>query len=306
MLASLSVDLDELDLYDGIHARVRRAPPGLVYARGLLRALDLAKEAKVPLTLFVVSRDLERPGVCDALRDAIASGHTVESHSRTHPYDLVRRPSAELDSEVAGSFEDLERRLGVRPCGFRAPGYSISRRVLAAVARAGATFDSSVLPSPPYYAAKLAVLAAHALGGRRSTSIAGPPAQWLSSAEPRRIALGLGTPDGLLELPISVTRLGRLPLIGTTLGLLGPGLAPRLVAAAGPVPLLNLELHGVDFLDARDGPGLDLPELARPLDLRLHAFRAAIDYARDVGRRFVTLREAAASLAPSLPTSPCI
>ncbi len=290
LLASLSVDLDELDLYDGIHARVRSTPPGLVYARGLFRALELAREVGAPLTLFVVSRDLERPEVRDALGAALAAGHVVESHSRTHPYDLVRRTDAELDAEIAGSFDQIERALGVRPRGFRAPGYTISGRVFDALGRAGAEFDSSVLPSPAYYAAKLAVLAAYALRGRRSSSLVGPPGQWLGASLPRRVD---GAGHALVELPISVTRWVRLPLIGTTLGWAGPRFAGRLVGAAGTPPLLNLELHGIDFLDAGEGDGLDLPELTRPLEARLAAFRRVVSCAKSEGRRFVTLREAA-------------
>ncbi|NUO52765.1 MAG: polysaccharide deacetylase family protein [Polyangiaceae bacterium] len=305
-LLALSVDLDDLELYRAIHglpsdeeAARARFSVSPAYVTGVRRALAFARERGVPLTFFCVARDLEDPSVQGALAGAIAEGHTVESHSQTHPYDLSRRSPNELDREIGGSFDAIERALGVRPTGFRAPGYIVDDPVFDALERAGAAFDSSVMPCPPYYFAKLAVLGAMQMIGRRSKSIVGGASVLVAPTEPYRP----GSPyfrrgsRPLVELPIQVTRGPRLPVIGTSLGRAGERGARALVRACGATPLLNLELHLIDFLDRSDVPIelADLPELRTPLARRLAAFGAAIDAA--LGRRAVTLAEAARSVA---------
>ena len=305
-LLAVSVDLDDLELYRAIHglpsdeeAARGRFEASAAYVISVKRALSFARERGIPLTFFCVARDLEDPNVQGALAGALAEGHAVESHSQTHPYDLSRRSADELDREIGASFDAIERALGVRPAGFRAPGYIVSDPVFDALERAGASFDSSVMPCPPYYFAKLAVLGAMQMIGRHSKSIVGSSSVLLAPTEPYRP----GAPyfrrgsRPLVELPIQVTRGPRLPVIGTSLGRAGSRGARALVRACGDTPLLNLELHLVDFLDRSDVPIelAGLPELRVPLDRRLAAFGAAIDAAS--GRRPATLAEAARSLS---------
>lgn len=305
-LLALSVDLDDLELYRAIHglpseeeAARGRFEASRAYTTGVGRALAFARDRGVPLTFFCVARDLEDPSVQSALAGAVAAGHAVESHSQTHPYDLSRRSPTELDQEIGGSFDAIERALGVRPAGFRAPGYIVNDAVFDALERAGAAFDSSVMPCPPYYFAKLAVLGAMQMIGRRSKSIVGNISVLGAPTVPYRP----GSPyfrrgsRSLVELPIQVTRGPRLPVIGTSLGRAGERGARSLVRACGDTPLLNIELHLIDFLDRSDVPIelAGLPELRVPLDRRLAAFGAAIDAA--AGRRSVTAAEAARSFS---------
>lgn len=301
-VAAISIDLDEVHHYRAIHglpalprgSRAARA----VFGLALPRALDWAERHGARLTLFAVSDDLAHAENADALRAALARGHDVESHSKSHPYDLVRRSASELQREVGGSFDALERALGVRPRGFRAPGYTLSDALLDAVEQAGARYDASLLPSPAYYALKLAALGAIGAAGRRSTSIVGPLRPMFGPIEPYRP----GTPywtrgeRALLEIPMRVTPGARLPLIGSSLGLAGARGARLMVRACRARPTFSLELHGMDFLEREDGLedlAPHLPELARPLARRLAALDAALAELRTCGFELGTLREIA-------------
>jgi hypothetical protein len=80
------------------------------------------------------------------------------------------------------------------------------------------------------------------------------------------------------ELPIAVTPVLRLPVIGTSV-VMAPGWARRrLVAAVLDAPFVNLELHGIDLADAA-GDGFPGELVARQPDLRrgLAAKRAALE-----------------------------
>lgn len=291
--AAVSVDLDELRHYRAIHG-LGTGQDGAVFRLAIPRAMAWARQQQLPLTFFVVASDLTSAENKDVLRTALREGHAVESHSSTHPYDLVRRPSDEIRREVGGSFDAIEGTLGVRPRGFRAPGYTLSNEVLDAVEEAGGTYDASSLPSPSYYFAKLAALGAIAQAGRRSVSIVGPVRGTLGPTQPYRPQHRAWWKRGqrpLLEIPMFVTRGPRLPIIGTSLGLAG-GRAALLVRAGLPAHYVSLELHGMDFLDVSDGLE-DLrrhqPELARPLTVRMRAYDLAIAALRDAGHSFVTL-----------------
>jgi hypothetical protein len=93
-----------------------------------------------------------------------------------------------------------------------------------------------------------------------------------------------------------VTPVLRLPVIGTSIALAGPTGARWLARSCVGEALVNLELHGIDFLDASDGLA-DLlpyqPELRIALSRRLDALSAALDVLRRAGYSFVRLDEAA-------------
>ena len=253
----VSVDLDPIGCYHAIHGLP--PPPAehadVVLSRALPRFLELFAELDARVTFFVVGADAEAAlakGGGEALAGAVAAGHELGNHSHAHPYDLVRRPVEEIRADLARC-DALLRTLGADPVGFRAPGYTHDAALLAEVERLGYRYDSSALPSPTYYAAKLAAIGWHALHGRRSQSLARTLGALFGARTPHRVG-------GLVELPISVLGPLRLPLVGTFV-LAGPAWMRRtLVHHALREDDVHLELHGLDLADAD----------ADPIDERLH------------------------------------
>jgi hypothetical protein len=302
-LAALSVDLDEIHHYFAIHGL---APGGraehAVYDVALARMGDFGASLGVPLTLFAVGDDLARDASAAALRALHAKGHAVENHSLSHRYDLVRLAPAAIATQVSGGADAIERAVGARPTGFRAPGYTISDAVLDALEAEGVAFDSSVFPCPPYYAAKAAVMGAMRLVGRTSASVLDTPRVLAAPTRPYRPGAPWWRRGGrrFVELPVQVTPVVRLPVIGTSLGLAGVTGARLLARSLAREPLVNLELHGIDFLGAEDGLGALVPhqpELRRPLAARLDALAAFVGVVRASGASFVRLDEAARAFA---------
>ncbi len=68
------------------------------------------------------------------------AGHEVGAHTRTHPI-LTRCPDVDLEAEVDGSRQDLERALGEAPSLFAYPGGAFDERTVARVRAAG--FDAA-------------------------------------------------------------------------------------------------------------------------------------------------------------------
>jgi peptidoglycan/xylan/chitin deacetylase (PgdA/CDA1 family) len=302
-LCAVSVDLDEIPNYYAIHGLDPKAGPGLtaVYDIALGRLLDFADDERVPLTFFAIGSDLAREENRAALRHARDKGHEIANHTLDHRYDLVRLGRAGIAHQVTGGIEAIEHAVGERPVGFRAPGYTITDEVFDVLEELGVGYDSSVFPCPPYWALKTSVLGFYKAKGRSSRSIVDTPNVLRAPTRPYFV----GRPyykrgTGILELPIQVTPKLRLQFIGTTLTLAGPTGARRLAQMCVGEPLVNLELHGIDVLDERDG----LEPLApHQMDVRvvrerkMAALRAVVDVLRAEGYAFTTLRDAATKFA---------
>ena len=301
-LAAVSVDLDEIGCYAAIHGL---APPDAdaaraIYRRALPRLAALFADEGVDATFFAIGADLDAENAA-RLRALLADGHEIANHSLSHLYDLTRQPRARMIDEVRGGADAIERAVGVRPIGFRAPGYTITDALFDVLAELDVTYDSSVFPCPAYYAAKAAALGAIRARGRRSHSVLDDPRVLGAPAEPYRVGRPYWSRGaGLVELPIGVTRGPRLPYIGTSVVLAGATGARLLTRAMIGRPLVNLELHGIDLADAAlDGLGFlapPQPDLRRTGADKARALRAALATLREAGYRFVTLTEAAREL----------
>jgi peptidoglycan-N-acetylglucosamine deacetylase len=306
-LASVSVDLDEIEHYYAIHGLPAGEGSGLVYDVAMARLGALAADGRFPLTLFAIGADLARPVAAKALAAASDSGHEIANHSLDHRYDLVSLGRTEIRRQIEGGIDAIERACGVRPVGFRAPGYTVTDEVIAVLDELGVAYDASVFPCPSYWSAKAAALAWIRVRGRQSRSIRDTPRVLTAPTQPYRPGLPYfrrGEQRELLEIPVQVTRGLRLPFIGTTLALAGPTGARFLARMCVGEPLVNLELHGIDVLDARDGLGAlrpHQPDVRVPAPRKVDAILAAVGVLRDAGYQFVTMRDAAAAFgAPRL------
>ncbi len=308
-LCAVSVDLDEVPCYHAIHGLPMPADDSAhaVYVRAVPRLAELFADLRIPATFFVIGRDLDAPVALAAARGLAQSGHELGNHSQHHRYDLVRLPVDAMRAEVRDAADAITRAQGHRPVGFRAPGYTITDALFDVLAAEGVAYDSSVFPCPAYYAAKTAMIGLIAARGRSSRSVVDTPAVLLAPADPympsrpywRRSAHGAS----LVELPIGVTRGARLPFIGTTLSGLGPVGSRLLAKQMLGRPLVNLELHGLDLLDAEDGLralAKHQPDLRVPVSRKSAALRAVVETLREGGYEFVTLRDAAATFANRL------
>lgn len=309
---SVSVDLDALACYHRIHALAEPVPEGARFAvlrRCLPRFGALFRKHGVKATFFVVGQDLEEDEEGRSLlRGLAAEGHELASHSHTHPYDLVRLSAAQIAAELDRAHAVIAQTAGQAPVGFRAPGYEVTRTVLTLLAERGYRYDSSVFPSVPYYAAKALVMGGMRVLGRPSGSILGSPRVLRAPTLPYRPAAENPYARGqldLVELPVSVTPVLRLPVIGTALVTAPAVLRRALVASALSRDFFNFELHGIDLCDAT-GDGLasalvnKQPDLRVSLVRKLDALDATLEACQTARARFVPLREVAAEVSGRL------
>ncbi|MEO6777797.1 MAG: polysaccharide deacetylase family protein [Kofleriaceae bacterium] len=278
MRCAVSIDLDGIACYYRIHG-LGAPPPELahvIHERAVPRATALFAQHGIHVTWFVVGTDVDPElGPAHAANGAqlqalARAGDELGNHSYSHPYELARLPAAEVAREI-GACDRVLRPLAGPVRGFRAPGYDVSPAMLDVLARLGYRYDSSVFPSPPYYAAKGAVMALLAALGRPSGAVMTNPKLLAAPPQPYRPAMAAPWRRGqapLVELPIATTPWLRVHAIGTSLLVAPAWVRRRLVDAMASRPLWNLELHGIDFADAeQDGIPGELVE--RQPDLRI-------------------------------------
>ena len=296
---ALTLDLDGPAEYAGIHGLANAdGNPLLMYGGPLARFVELCAAIGAKGTLFAIGRDA-RDEAATALRKCAALGFEVGNHSFEHDYALSRRTLPEICGELRHAQTSLADAVGVPPVGMRAPGYNLSPTVLDAAEEVGFAYDSSVLPSPSYYAAKAGVLALYRLTGRTSTSILGSPSLALAPRAPYRPGLNPWTSGDrhLVELPIAVATPARLPVTGASLLLTPPSLRALLVRSLARETVLVINLHAIELADPEaDGLPTEIvrrqPELRRSLSERQQVLREVLGQLAS-GREILTCAEIA-------------
>lgn len=303
MRCAISVDLDEIPIYHSLHGIASPEGRGrnAVYDVALSRIKAFARAHHLPLTLFAVAADMTRAENAPRLREMSELGHEIGNHSLDHLAGLATRSVADQRRQVREAADILTAATGQRPVGFRSPGYAMSDELADVLLQAGVLYDSSVFPCAPYYLTRALTLGLMRVAGRRSTSRVGPVRILAAPSKPYH----LGRPfwkrgDGILELPLQVTRRFGLPYIGTVLTMLGPWGARAITRDVVGAPFVNLELHGIDLLDTDDGlEGLASFQLDVRISVerKLESLSCAVEALRHAGYEFVRLREVAAAHA---------
>ncbi|MCK6551857.1 polysaccharide deacetylase family protein [Myxococcota bacterium] len=274
-LSAVTIDVDSLRLYREIHGLAAASPDeDPIYTIALARFFELVVDAKTPPTLFLVGADA--PRFASAFAPVAAARGEIASHSFAHDYHLSRRPPAEIRADLEAAHAAL---VPLSPSGgihgFRAPGYNTSAALLSAVRDLGYTYDSSLLPSPLYFAARATAIGAYAALGRPSRSLVGDLRAFAGSLAPRAIEPDAPwravepRPGRLVELPMACEPVTRAPLIGTSWAVAGPAVRrAMLTSALTRLDVVNFEMHAIDLLDASD-PGVPAELAAVQRDLRV-------------------------------------
>ena len=226
------------------------------------RSLEFLGRHDSRTTVFVVGKDLQFDENCAAVAKYADAGHEIANHSFSHLPWLDTLPAEELEAEVATAEQAVESVVGLRPRGFRAPGFSGSSELHELLARRGYEYDASSFPT---------VIGPLAAWYARMKSIgkgsAGPRQRFATlrsgfgDLRPHQLPTSAAT---LIEVPVTTMPLLRLPIHGTYLLYLAQfsslaaksymrsALALCRLRGVGP----SMLLHPLDFLGGDEVPEL--------------------------------------------------
>lgn len=146
-IASISLDLDNQWSYMKTHGDTgwKEFPSYLDVA--VPRILSFLKERNLTITFFIVGQDAALEKNHAAIRSIADAGHEIANHSFNHEPWLHLYSREELIEEFEKTENALENVTGVRPIGFRGPGFSLSPTVLDVLGERGYEYDGSTLPT---------------------------------------------------------------------------------------------------------------------------------------------------------------
>ena len=144
---TLSLDLDDAWTYMRAAGRDGWEDTKTVIPLVCERILTWLRDADVKFTLFVVAKDLEDDEKLAAIRPFVEEGHEIGCHSLNHEPTFATLDQATMRHEVLAANDLIEAKLGVRPVGFRAPGFAFSKLLPPILREGGFIYDGSFLPT---------------------------------------------------------------------------------------------------------------------------------------------------------------
>jgi len=298
-LASLSLDLDNKWSYMKTHgdAGWECFPSYLDVV--VPRVLEFLADRELKITFFVVGQDAAMPANGDALQAIADAGHEIGNHSFHHESWLHLYSAVSLAEELTRAEDAIHAATGARPVGFRGPGYSFSRELLAELVRRGYEYDASTFPTflgplaRAYYFFQSNLKRSER---RQRKQLFGKFSEGFRPLRPYRWP---GLERELVEIPVTTMPFLRLPIHVSYLLYLGQyserlalvyfRWALALCDIAGVDP--SLLLHPLDFLGCDDNQGLDFfPAMRLPAANKLRLAASVIDLLAE-RRRVVTMRE---------------
>jgi hypothetical protein len=310
LTGAISSDIDTLhSLYKG-HGLRRVSYTYAEMRIGLENFSRFLERYHARATLFMVGHDFQQPQNVDPIRAVAAQGHEIANHSMHHPQGFRFLSPAGMEAEIAGMEQACRALTGKSPVGFRSPGWNIGDEAAAILKRRGYAYDSSVHPTSLMPVFKFL----HWWNTRKRSSddrtAMGQLNYMLSPLRPYRCsAASLASPgaDGIVELPVTVVPLVRLPFWATFLLASGMGVfkASLEVLKASRMPV-QFQFHLSDFVDFNDreftdqvpraGDGVYVPQaLWTPLERKRELFTQAMDLLAE-HYEFTTLEQWAAKV----------
>jgi hypothetical protein len=211
-IASLSLDLDDQWTYLKTHGDTMWSsyPSYLQYA--VPRILDFLDERKVKITFFIVAQDAAFDYNREVLAEIARRGHDIGNHTFHHDPWLHLYSEEEIDTELELAERHIERATGVRPAGFRGPGFSFSDAVLRVLVKRGYVYDASTFPNILNPLARMYFLWTSNLSREERQKRKGLFGNWKDGLRPNKPFLWNAGERQMLEIPVTTMPLFKIPI----------------------------------------------------------------------------------------------
>ena len=104
-------------------------------------------QLKLKITFFIVGQDAALDKNVEYLSMISTSGHEIGNHSFHHESWLHLYPKNKIRNEIVTAEKYIEKATGMKPTGFRGPGFSWSQNLLEVLSELKYEYDASTLPT---------------------------------------------------------------------------------------------------------------------------------------------------------------
>jgi peptidoglycan-N-acetylglucosamine deacetylase len=261
---SLSLDLDNQWSYMKTHGDAGWKSHPSYLDTVVPRILGFLAARRLTITFFIVGQDAALEKNRAALRAIVDAGHEIGNHSFRHEPWLHLYSPEDLDQEPRQAEEAIESTTGVRPRGFRGPGFSLSEDTLGTLLRRGYDYDATVFPNLLNPLARAYLFSTTKLTPEEKEQRSALFGTWKDAFRPVRPFRWQLQSGQLLEIPVTTLPGLKIPMHLSYLVYLAmfSRLAARsylrfalgTCAATGTQP--SILLHPLDFIGREDCPAL--------------------------------------------------
>lgn len=243
MKATISVDMDTLNDYANTYSIKYLKNPDPSYTIAIQRLLDLLNKYNIKATFFVIGKDLNVKEHLKIIRLIKNQGHEIANHTQNHFIHFEKLSDEDQKQEILECHKLVKEKLGIDMKGFRAPGYNLNTHTFETLAKNNYFYDSSIFPTILLPVFKMAIIMRSR--GKFKSSGGGKIKNVFSKDSPYLIKK-----LKLLEIPISVTPVFKLPFMGTFNVVAGEELMKlNLWLLKAFSKDINYEIHPIEFLD---------------------------------------------------------
>jgi peptidoglycan/xylan/chitin deacetylase (PgdA/CDA1 family) len=316
---SLSLDLDNQWSYMKTHGDAGWESHPSYLDAVVPVILGFLEARRLTISFFIVGQDAALAKNRPALSAIAAAGHEIGNHSFRHEPWLHLYTGAELDEELRRAEEAIESATGVRPRGFRGPGFSLSAETLETLCRRGYQYDATVFPNLLNPLARAYLFSTSKLSEEEKRQRSALFGTWKDAWRPVRPFHWRLSGGQLLEIPVTTLPGIKVPMHLSYLVYLAKfsraaaraylRFALEVCRITGTHP--SILLHPLDFMGHEDCPtlgffpGMDLPRerklaiVAELFDILLER-REAVTMAEHA-RRAAADQKALRTLTPAFP-----
>jgi hypothetical protein len=146
-IASISLDLDNQWSYMKIHGDSGWEKFPSYLDKFIPVTLNILEELNLKITFFIVGQDAALEKNKEFLSMIVKNGHELGNHSFNHESWLHLYPKEKIREEILTAEKHITEISGVKPIGFRGPGFSWSQNLLDVLSELNYQFDASTLPT---------------------------------------------------------------------------------------------------------------------------------------------------------------
>ena len=304
--ASISIDVDTLSsIYKGLGCT---RPGGYTYIEfrtGMENMASFFNPYNIKTTMFMVGNDFKYEGNLGHIRDIHKDGHEIGNHSMTHPQGFRWLPAQEKEQELRSMGEICNQVTGRSPVGFRSPGWNVDDATIPILKKLNYVYESSVFPTFLMPVMKFAHWRSMSSQPKPNRTTMGMGKYMLAPIRPYHTSansLSSRGTDGLLEFPVCVTPILRIPFFATMQLASGPGFSRFFYNQIRRHGLpINFQMHLSDFVDyslpefsdqmPAASSGTYVPQaLSTPLAKKLEIFSEIIEQI-NMDYEFITLEQ---------------
>ncbi|MCI4671957.1 MAG: polysaccharide deacetylase family protein [Bacteroidia bacterium] len=277
-IASLSLDLDDMWTYLKTHGDESwdEYPSYLDY--GIPRILDFLDKHDTKITFFIVAQDAAFEHNREVLRSIAERGHDIGSHTFHHDPWLHVYTEEEVNEEFARAEMHIEDVTGVRPTGFRGPGFSFSDTVLKVLKDRGYEYDASTFPNILNPLARMYFLWTSNMSKEERETRKGLFGSWKDGFRPNKPYNWKINQEELMEIPVTTMPIFKVPIHASyilflagyshALAMFYLRFAISMCKLTGTQP--SILLHPLDFLGSDDTDRLSFfPAMRIPAEKKL-------------------------------------